>query len=143
MCSALTWQTLQAQQAQASMTQSVTSSFSASQMTATAPAQARWQPQGTSRHTGKVEAADAAGGAWEALVDDALVEAEGLKDLRALVGLQRADAHLGHDLEDADADGLDVLGLQQFDALMSNTWWTQLGESKRTHFTQPQHAHAV
>ena len=66
---------------------------------------------GLAADTGKREAADAGGGAREAEVDDVAAEAEGLEDLRALVRLQGRDAHLGHDLEDADADCGGVPGL--------------------------------
>ena len=38
-----------------------------------------------------------------------LVEADGLEDLRAAVALQRRDAHLGHHLEDALVERLDVV----------------------------------
>ena len=46
-------------------------------------------------------ALDARRRAAEAPVDDRLVEAQRLEDLRALVARECGDAHLGHDLEDA------------------------------------------
>ena len=55
----------------------------------------------------------------EAAVHDLGVQSDGLEDLRALVGRQRADAHLGHDLEDAQADGLDVLADDAFFAVVA------------------------
>ena len=36
-------------------------------------------------------------------------QADGVEDLRAAIGLIGRDAHLGHDLENAFADGLDVV----------------------------------
>ena len=45
----------------------------------------------------------------EAALDDFVRDAERLEDLRALVGLQRRDAHLGHDLEHALGDGLAII----------------------------------
>jgi hypothetical protein len=55
------------------------------------------------------DAADLAGGAAEVLVDEALLQADGLEELRAAVGHVGAHAHLGHDLRQALADGLDVV----------------------------------
>ena len=52
------------------------------------------------------------GSAGETAVDDFVLEAESLKNLRALVALQRADADLGHHLEHALGDRLAVLGDQ-------------------------------
>ena len=46
------------------------------------------------------------GGAAEELVHQRLLQADGLEDLRAAVGHVGADAHLGHDLGQALADGL-------------------------------------
>ena len=57
------------------------------------------------------DAADAGGGAREILVHEVLTEAQGLKNLGAVVALHRGDAHLGHDLHDALVDGLDELHL--------------------------------
>ena len=45
----------------------------------------------------------------EVLVDHVLVEADRLEDLGAAVALDRGDAHLGHHLDDALADRLDVV----------------------------------
>ena len=42
-------------------------------------------------------------------MDNVITEAQDLKDLRPLVAHQGADAHLGHDLEDAHAHRVDVL----------------------------------
>ena len=57
------------------------------------------------------DAADAGGGAREILVHEVLAEAERLEDLGAVVALHRGDAHLGHDLDDALVDCLDVFHL--------------------------------
>ena len=57
----------------------------------------------------EADAAEAADGAGEVLVDELLAEADGLEDLRAGVGRDRRDAHLGHHLQDALAGGLDVV----------------------------------
>ena len=61
----------------------------------------------------EADALDARGGAGEVVVDERLIEADGFKDLRAAIALQRADAHLGEGLEQALVDGLDevLLGL--------------------------------
>jgi hypothetical protein len=48
-------------------------------------------------------------GAAEVLLDEVLLQADGLEDLRAAVRHVGADAHLGHDLGQALADGLDVV----------------------------------
>src|SRR5690606_11543858 len=58
----------------------------------------------------EADALDAADGAGEAAVDDLVGDADGLEDLRALVGLQRRDAHLRHDLEHPLRDALPVRG---------------------------------
>ena len=55
------------------------------------------------------DAADARRGAREVLVDERAVEADRLEHLRAAVALQRRDAHLGHHLEDALVERLDVV----------------------------------
>ena len=57
----------------------------------------------------EADAAEAADGAGEVLVDQLLAEADGLEDLGAGVGRDRGDAHLGHHLEDALAGRLDVV----------------------------------
>ena len=55
--------------------------------------------------------ADARGGAGEVGVDQLALQADRLEDLRAAVGLDRRDAHLGDRLQQAFADRLDhVLG---------------------------------
>mmetsp|Transcript_5879 Transcript_5879/g.18047 ORF Transcript_5879/g.18047 Transcript_5879/m.18047 type:complete len:643 (+) Transcript_5879:3157-5085(+) len=54
----------------------------------------------------KADAADARRRAAEALVNDLGADTKRLKDLRALVRRERADAHLGHGLEDADPNAL-------------------------------------
>ncbi len=46
--------------------------------------------------------------AEEELVDKARLQTDGIENLRAAIGLIGRDAHLGHDLEHALADGLDV-----------------------------------
>ena len=53
----------------------------------------------------QVDPADAAGGAGEPGVHQLLGQAHGLEDLRASVGGDRRDAHLGHDLQDALGQG--------------------------------------
>ena len=57
------------------------------------------------------DSADAGGGPGEVAVDELLVQADGLEYLRAAVALECRDAHLGHDLDDALEDGLDVVFL--------------------------------
>src|SRR5918992_271584 len=47
-------------------------------------------------------------GAGEAAVDDLLVQADDLEDLRPPVGVEDRDAHLGHDLEHALLQGVPV-----------------------------------
>ena len=63
--------------------------------------------------------ADPAGGAGEVRVDELGLEPDGLEDLRAAVGLDGGDAHLGDRLEQALADGLDdpLLGLLALEVL--------------------------
>jgi hypothetical protein len=57
------------------------------------------------------DAADARGGVGEVLVDQLPVQTDRLEDLRAAVGLDRRDAHLGDRLQQSFADRLDdVLG---------------------------------
>mmetsp|Transcript_14354 Transcript_14354/g.42188 ORF Transcript_14354/g.42188 Transcript_14354/m.42188 type:complete len:268 (+) Transcript_14354:2563-3366(+) len=58
----------------------------------------------------EAHALEAAGGAREARVHHLLAQAHRLEDLRALVALHRGDTHLGHHLEDAEGNGLLVLG---------------------------------
>ena len=53
--------------------------------------------------------ADPRGGPGEVLVDDRLVEPHGLEDLRAAIGLDGRDPHLGGDLEHAFVERLDVV----------------------------------
>ena len=53
-------------------------------------------------------AADARGRAGEVAVHELLLDADRLEDLRAGVGADRRDPHLGEDLQEALADGLDV-----------------------------------
>src|SRR5690606_4150856 len=60
-------------------------------------------------------AADAAGGAGEVLVDQLATEANRLEDLGAAVALHRADAHLGGDLQNRLVGGLDVVLLGLFE----------------------------
>ena len=49
------------------------------------------------------------GGPREVAIDERLVEADRFEDLRAAIALQRRDAHLGHHLEDALVERLDVV----------------------------------
>ena len=58
--------------------------------------------------------------AGEELVDELAVQADGLEDLRAAIALLRRDAHLRHHLEQALADGLDVVLLQLLVACSSS-----------------------
>ena len=58
----------------------------------------------------EVDALNAAGGAGEAAVDHFVLQADGFEDLRALVALQRRDAHLGHHLEHALGHALAIRG---------------------------------
>jgi hypothetical protein len=69
------------------------------------------------RHFGEADALHVAGRAAEVFVDKGRVEADGLENLRAAIGLVGRDAHLGHDLEQALVDGLDeaLLGLLRLD----------------------------
>ena len=55
------------------------------------------------------DAADARRGPREVLVDEPMRQAERLENLRAAVALQRRDPHLGHHLEDALVQRLDVV----------------------------------
>ena len=55
----------------------------------------------------EADAAQRRGRAGEVLVDELLGQAHGLEDLGAAVGGDGGDAHLGHDLEDAVAEGVD------------------------------------
>ena len=57
----------------------------------------------------EADAAGRTGQAGEVLVEHVLVDADGLEQLRAGVGGQRRDAHLGHHLQHALAGGLDVV----------------------------------
>ena len=57
----------------------------------------------------QADAADARRRPGEILVDDVLVQADGLEDLGAAVALDRRDAHLGHHLDHALVDRLDVV----------------------------------
>ena len=59
-------------------------------------------------------ALDGGGGAGEVLVHEFRAQADGIEDLGAAVGLVGGDAHLGHDLEQSLADGLDVAPVDLF-----------------------------
>ena len=65
--------------------------------------------RGFGEHLLDADTFDARGGAGEILVDQRAIEADGLEDLGAAITLEGRDAHLGHDLEESQADGLDVL----------------------------------
>ena len=54
----------------------------------------------------EIDALHPAGGAHKAAIDDVIGEAHGFEDLRAFVGLQGGDAHLGHHLQHALGDSL-------------------------------------
>ena len=57
----------------------------------------------------EADAAEAADGAGEVLVDELVAETDRLEDLRAGVAGDGADAHLAHHLQHALAGGLDVV----------------------------------
>ncbi len=57
---------------------------------------------------GEADALDTGMGAGEILVDEILAQADGVENLRAAIGLIGRDAHLGHHLEQALVDRLDV-----------------------------------
>ncbi len=57
----------------------------------------------------QVDATDAGRGPGEVFVDDRLVQADRLADLRAAVALDGGDAHLGHGLDDPLDGGLDEI----------------------------------
>ena len=61
------------------------------------------------RHLEHADTADLRGRAAEVLLDQRLVQADGLEQLRTAVAHVGAHAHLGHDLAQALADGLDVV----------------------------------
>ena len=69
----------------------------------------RVAPQRFLLEHGEVDALEAADGAVEAALDDFVGDPERLEDLPALVGLQRRDAHLRHDLQHALRDGLAII----------------------------------
>ena len=54
---------------------------------------------------GVTDAADRRGRAGEVVLDQLFGDAEGFEHLRAAVGEQRGNTHLGHDLEQAGVDG--------------------------------------
>ncbi len=56
------------------------------------------------------DAADLAGGACEAFVDDVFAYADGFKDLGTAVAGDGGDAHFGEDFEEAFFEGFDVVG---------------------------------
>ena len=56
------------------------------------------------------DATDPRGGPREVLIDEGAIETDGFEDLRAAVALQRRDAHLGHHLQDAFVQRVDVVG---------------------------------
>ena len=60
------------------------------------------------RDLGQADALDARMGAGEIFVDEVLAQADGVENLRAAIGLIGRDAHLGHHLEQAFVDRLDV-----------------------------------
>ena len=55
------------------------------------------------------DAADARRRVREVRIDEFLIQADRFEDLRAAIALQRRDAHLRHDFENALVDGLDVV----------------------------------
>ena len=60
-------------------------------------------------HFGEADALDRGGRAGEIGVDEVGIEPDRVEDLGAAIGLVGRDAHLGHDLENALADRLDVV----------------------------------
>ena len=64
--------------------------------------------RGLFRDLGKADALDAGMRAGEILRDEIRLQADGVEDLRAAIGLVGRDAHLRHHLEQALADRLDV-----------------------------------
>ena len=62
----------------------------------------------------EADAADARGGPGEVPVDECLLQADRLEDLRAAVALQRRDPHLRHDFQDALVERLDVVDRRLF-----------------------------
>jgi hypothetical protein len=75
------------------------------------PARRRTRRGGGARFLGdlgQADALDAGRGAGEILVDEIGLQADRVEDLRAAIGLVGRDAHLGHHLEQALADRLDV-----------------------------------
>ncbi len=69
---------------------------------------------------GQAGAFDLGVGAGEVLVDQFRREADGVEDLRAAVGLVGGDAHLGHHLQDALAERLEVVLLDVLGARASS-----------------------
>ena len=65
-------------------------------------------PYGLLGDLGERHAFDAGRGAGEILGDEIRLEADGVENLGAAIGLVSGDAHLGHHLEDAFVDRLDV-----------------------------------
>ena len=63
---------------------------------------------GLLRDLGEADAFDARVRAGEILVDEVLAQADRVENLRAAIGLIGRDAHLGHHLEQALVDRLDV-----------------------------------
>ncbi len=63
---------------------------------------------GLFRDFGQADALDARVRAGEIFVDEVLAQADGVENLRAAIGLIGRDAHLGHHLEQAFVDRLDV-----------------------------------
>ena len=66
------------------------------------------------RQLGEADAANRRRGAGEIFVDQTLGQADRVENLRAAIGLEGGDAHLGHYLQDTLADRLDVIGLRGF-----------------------------
>ena len=79
-----------------------------------------WRSSVSTASTSHADAADPRRGAREVALDQLRREADGLEDLRAVVGLDRRDAHLGDRLEQALGDALDDVplgGLEVVDAV--------------------------
>ena len=66
-------------------------------------------PQGPCSHEAQTHAFDARWGAGEILRNHQMIQANGLKYLRALVALNRRNPHLRDDLDDTLDRGLDVV----------------------------------
>ncbi len=72
------------------------------------PNASRWRRTASSAISVEADALDPGRGAGEVLVDELGLQPDRVENLRAAIGLIGRDAHLGHHLEQALADRLDV-----------------------------------